>query len=295
MRSVIAISSAALAFGLGLAPPARADLPSKVFQETAEFVMKKFGTRVAAEGTEKLAGKLTSAVARHGDDVLAAVRRVGPKALGLADEAGENAPRMLRFLSRHGDDGLRVLSRPEGMKLFSRFGDDAAEVLIRHKGAAAPLLEQLGEPAIKALGAVSPQAGRRMAMLAGDLAASRQGPEIMGVIARYGDPAMEFIWKHKGILAGGAALAAFLANPEPYLDGTNRLVNTASVTMVKPAIEAAGAVAQQAVGFVSWTLTIMIVVVAVGLGWSAKSGLFDRPAVRAAAKVLGKRLESYFH
>jgi hypothetical protein len=138
----------------GPASLARADIRSKAAREAAEYVLRKFGVKVAEEGTETLARRLTTAAARHGDEVFAAVRRVGPKALTLADEAGEQAPKALRLLSRHGDDAaLWVLKRPKGMSLLSRFGDDAAEVLVKHKGLAEPVLEQVGAPAVKALGA----------------------------------------------------------------------------------------------------------------------------------------------
>ena len=99
--------------------------------------------------------------------MFAAVRRVGPKAPTLADEAGEQAPKVLWLLSRHGDDAaVWVLKRPKGMSLLSRFGDDAAEVLVKHKGLAEPVLEEFGGPAIKALGSIGPQGGRRLAMMA---------------------------------------------------------------------------------------------------------------------------------
>src|ERR1017187_7926879 len=100
----LTVASLLLALSLALSPAAHAGLGGKAAAELAEFVMKKFGKEVAEEGAEKLAGRIASAGARHGDDVLAAVRKVGPKALGLADEAGENAPRVIRFLTRHGDD-----------------------------------------------------------------------------------------------------------------------------------------------------------------------------------------------
>ena len=124
--------------------------------------MKKFGGKVAQEGAEALAGRIASAAARHGDDVIAAVRIVGPKTLGLADEAGENAPRLLRLLAGV-DDAVRVVSHPQGMALLSRYGDDVAEVLIKHRGIAEPVLASLGTPAVRAMEAVGTQGGRSCA------------------------------------------------------------------------------------------------------------------------------------
>jgi hypothetical protein len=264
--------------------PAHAGPIGTAARETAEYVLKKFGLKAAREGGEALASRIASAAARHGDDVLTAVRKVGPRALSLADDAGENAPRVLRLLSRHGDDAARVLARPQGLGLLTRYGDDVAEVLIRHKGIAEPLLEKLGEPAVKAMAAVGPQAGRRLAMLTqgGGLAAIGRTPELLGVVARRGDAAMEFIWRHKAVLAGTAALTAFLANPEPFLSGTSELVGTVAESTVKPTVVAAGNVVQEAAGFIRWALTIVLVGLAFGIGWAIKCGVFKEPAARAA-------------
>jgi hypothetical protein len=283
------MATLSLAAALALASPASAQVGGKVVQETVEFLLKKFGREAAEEGVEKLAGRLTAAAARHGDDVIAAVRRVGPKALGLADEAGENAPRVMRFLTRHGDDGLRVLSHPQGMALFTRYGDDAAEVLVRHPGVAGPLLDRLGEPAVKALGAVGPQAGRRMGILANDLAGSGRGAELMAVIARYGDSAMEFIWKHKGILAGGAVLTAFLSDPEPYLTGTAEITRVVGENVVKPAVVAAGNVAVEAVSVVRPLIITSVIGLAVLLGLAARSGALKSRPFKLVIRLAGKK------
>jgi hypothetical protein len=267
-----------------IAFPAHAGPIGTAARETAEYVLKTFGLKAAREGGEALAGRTASAAARHGDDVFAAVRKVGPRALTLADDAGENAPRVLRLLSQHGDDAAHILARPQGLGLLTRYGDDVAEVLIRHKGIAEPLLEKLGEPAVKAMAAVGPQGGRRLAILAqgGGLATIGRTPELLGVVARHGDAAMEFIWRHKAVLAGTAALTAFLANPEPFLDGTNRLVGTVAENAVKPTVIAAGNLVQEAAGFVRWGLTIVLVGLAAGIGWAIKCGVFKEPAARAA-------------
>jgi hypothetical protein len=283
-----------LLIGLGLllmSAPAQAGV-GKAAQEAAEFVLKKFGMTAVREGGEAFAGRIASAVARHGDDVIAAVRKVGPKALSLADDAGENAPRLLRMLAAHGDDAARVFARPQALTLLSRYGDDVAEVLIKHNGIAEPLLASLGAPALKAMGALGPQAGRRLAMFStdGTLSALGRTPELLGVIGKHGDKAMEFVWRHKAVLAGTAALTAFLVNPEPYLDGTNQLIETVGETAVKPTVVAVGNVAQEATGFVRHTLTIIAVVGGVAVVWCIKNGVLARPGVQAAAGAIGKRV-----
>jgi hypothetical protein len=224
---------------ISLAAPAQAGVGSKAAGELAEFVMKKFCKEAAREGAEKLAGRIMQAAGRHGDDVLEAIRKVGPKAISLADDAGADAPRVVRLLSHFGDDGARILAQPRGLVLISRLGDDAAEVLIKHKGVAGPLLESAGMPAVKAFKAIGPQNGRRLAMMADELTAIGRTPELLDVIARHGDMAMDFIWRHKALLASGATLAAFLRDPEPFLSGAADLTQAVTENLVKPAAQAA--------------------------------------------------------
>ena len=151
---------------------------------------------------------------------------------------------------------------------------------MRHNGVAKPVLEQLGEPAIEAR-AVGPQAGRRMAMMAGDLGGSGRTPELMGVIGGFGERAMEFIWKNKGILAGGAELAAFLANPEPFSTGrrTSRMVGE---TVVKPVVVAPVTSRCKRRAAAAWRRSPSAVGVAVIIGLASFARIFKRFPVRLA-------------
>lgn len=245
----------------------RADLASKAAQETAEFVLKKFGKKVLTEGTETFAERISASVLRHGDDVISAVRRVGPSALSLADEAGEQAPKILRLLSKHGDNAaVWVARRPGAMKLLSKYGDDAAEVLVKHKGLAEPVLEKLGAPAVNALGAIGPRGGRRLAMMAeaGELSAIGHTPELMQIVSRHGDAAMDFICD-KGALAVGTTLTAFVANPEAFINGTNQLASTVGETAVKPLVQETG----RAISSLVWALVALVVGVPAAGFWLA--------------------------
>ncbi|MFM7592255.1 MAG: hypothetical protein ACKO85_10715 [Isosphaeraceae bacterium] len=247
---------------LGFTTPVSAGVGEKVLQETAEFVLRKFGKTALREGAETFAERLGKASLRHGDDILTAVRKVGPKAMKYADDAGEEAPKVIRLLSKHGDDAAHwVIERPQAMKLLSQHGDDAAEVMIRHKGLAEPVLERLGKPAVDALGAVGPQGGRRMAMLAesGDLAKLGQVPELMNVIARYGDPAMDFIWRNKGPLAVGTTLTAFLAEPKAFIEGSASLAATVGSSLVQPVV-------QESAKAFSWVINMILAFLMVGAG-----------------------------
>jgi hypothetical protein len=304
---------AAVALTLAFAGPAHAGLGSKAAGELVEFLTKKFGKEAVGEGAEKLAGRLMKAAARHGDDVLLAVKKVGPKAIGLVDEAGENAPQMIRLLTHYGDDAARALSRPRGMALVVRYGDDAARALIKHKGIAEPLLDSMGMPAVKAINALGPQAGRRLAMMAGDdLAAIGRTPELLEVIARHGDKAMDFVWKHKGVLAGSTALAAFLRDPESFINGTKDLSRAVSENVIKPAavavadtlkpgFAAAGDAIRPAVmdaveatrRFVLWAggwLLIAILSFALTVRLVARSGFLGKLIVKTGFRLAGGQI-----
>jgi hypothetical protein len=72
-------------------------------------------------------------------------------------------------------------------------------------------------------------------------ARSGRAGELLDVLARHGDRALEFVWKHRAVLAGGAALAAFLAHAGPDLDGVVRLAGAAAAPATEAAREAARA------------------------------------------------------
>jgi hypothetical protein len=278
------ISPIGLALALCLLAPGRAPAQvGKAAREAAEFLLGKFGRQAGREGAEALAGKLAAAAARHGDEVFAAARKAGPAALALADDAGENAPRVLRLLGRHGDDAVRALRQPRGMALLGRYGDEAGEALIRHPGIAAPVIDRLGEPAVKALGVLGPQGGRRLAILSGDIAASGKAPEIMGILTRFGDPAMEFLWKHKGVLAGGAALVAFVRDPEPFINGATTVTRVVAETGLHTLLVAAADVGKEAAVTIRWGLGALVLALVACIALVVASGAMRSPSIRRAA------------
>lgn len=216
---------------------ARADVKTKAVQETAEAVMARFGVR-AGRSLPALIEKIESLAARYGEEALVAVRRVGPEAFTLVEEAGVNGSRAVRVLAEFGEEGATcVLRRPAAMKQFLRYGEGAASVLVRHPGVAEGLIEKGGAGAVRALAKVTPQGARRMAMvLEGELKAVAPKAELLEVVGKYGQRACDFIWANKGVLAGAAAMTAFLANPEPYLNGVRNLAEVTVVPVAKPVV-----------------------------------------------------------
>jgi hypothetical protein len=68
----------------------------------------------------------------------------------------------------------------------------------------------------------------------GELANAAHHPALLEVVAKHGDTAVNFLWQNKATLAGGAALAAFLHDPEPFLNGTRDIANVLGENVVKP-------------------------------------------------------------
>jgi hypothetical protein len=232
MKTRLWVAGALLtALAVGGASEARAGKITMA-RELAEYALKKWGLKAASEGAEVLTRRIASAASRHGDDVFAAVRKAGPKALSIADDAGQNAPRALRLLARHGDEAVALLNK-RSLKLLS-ISEGAGEVLLKHPGAAEGLLERYGAQAVSAMAAVGPRGGRQLAMVEKSLSATGQMPQMMDIVARFGDKAATFIWEKKGALAVSATLGAFIANPEPFIDGTRSLAETVVKDAVAP-------------------------------------------------------------
>jgi hypothetical protein len=260
MKRIVMIAAVAAGW-LIPAPAAQAQAKARAAREVAELLFERFGAK-AGRSVPELAARIEGIAARYGDEAIVAMRRGGPEALGLIEAAGADGAKAVRLLAVHGEQGAsRVLSRPTAMRQFLEYGDEAANVLVRHPGVAEPLVERGGAQAVQALGAIDPRNGRRLAMLLdGELANAGRHPELLGVVAKHGDGAVNSLWQNKGTLAGGAALAAFLADPEPFLNGTRDLAAVAGDSVVKPVV-----------GGVVTLLTIVLI--AIGLVLLAVIGL----------------------
>ena len=63
-----------------------------------------------------------------------------------------------------------------------------------------------------------------MAAEEGVFAATPRSAELLSVVRRYGDGAMDFIRRNKGSLTVTALLGKFLMEPEAYISGAKQLV-----------------------------------------------------------------------
>lgn len=267
-------------------PSLRADVTTAAVRETAEFVIKKFGKETVEGGAETLAKQIEGFAVRHGDDALKAVKNVGPKALKVAEEAGTQSGPALRAMARFGDDGVEwVAKSPKGLELAAKYGDDAAEALVKHRGVAEPVIAEFGESSVRALKAVGTQSGNRLAMMTaeGELKTIGRTTELLDVVAKHGDRAVNFIWNNKGGLAVAAGLTAFLTNPEPFLDGTTDLAKIVGENIAKPLASLPGQVAAEASKRIDWTVFVIVAVMAAALVAVWKSYLKHRAEIRRPA------------
>ncbi len=267
-----ALSVAALAILALGASSATAEGKTKAAQEVADYVLRRFGKEAAKDGAEALTRRLERAAIAHGDDVFKAVRVVGPRGLHLIEEAGAHSKQVAKVLARYGEPGaVFVVSRRRAMQLFLQHGEEAAAVLVSTRGVAEPAIEAFGKPAIGAFQSIAkPRNARRLAMMAAEGAElSKMGrtPEVLGVLAKYGDPALEFVWRHKVALASAAVLAAFLADPGPFITGARDITQIVAENAVKPVAEVPAVIAKESAGGVArrtnWTL-IFLASIAVG-------------------------------
>lgn len=234
---------------------AQASVKLKAAREAAEYLLERFGKEVGEESMETLAEKIGKYGTKYGDDAIDAIRKAGPRGFQLLDDAGENASEVVRLINRYGNEAVWVASKPRNLAIFVRHGNEAAEAMIKHPGIAAPAIEKFGQPAARAIRSVSSQNARRLAVMAddGSLAAAGKADELLEVIGKYGDKAADFVWNHKGAFTVVTVAVAFLADPQPFIDGTRDLADV----VVRPIDSAAKEVGKGVAEGTNWTLVII--------------------------------------
>lgn len=235
-------------------------------RELISIAESRFVREAGAEGAAALESRLALAIERHGDDLVAAVRRVGPRA-GL-DAVEAHGPAAARLLAEFGDEGLRLISvdGASAVRIAQRHGKAGVEQLIRHRGIAAPLIERFGDDAVRALRRVSPDGAITLRRLEREILESGRRPELLAVVERFGDRACDFLWRNKGTVFGTAFLAAFLSDPGPYIDGVKKLA-------LDPLRETAVVAAQGT----NWTLVVLALLAAGGAWIRIRRGVAKTP------------------
>jgi hypothetical protein len=253
----------AICLSLALGNFAQAGVKSTAVKEAAEYVLRKFGVKAGEETAETLARKLEVLALKHGDEALIAVKKVGPRALRVAEEAGEHSAQAIKLMAKHGDEAAWLVAKSNRMAMVGRYGDDAAAAMIRHGEVAEPLIKSLGQPAAATLKVVTPQNGRRLAMLAEEGTLSKIGrtDKLLAVTGKYGDRALDFVWRNKGALTVATALTAFLANPEPFINGTADITRYAADKVTDKLAEP---LAREVAKNSNWTMILSVMAATLG-------------------------------
>lgn len=159
-------------------------------------------------------------------------------------------------------------------RLAFKQSDDVARLALRHSDDAAKLAVRFGDESVDVARMVSPQSSRRLAMIADELNATGQAPEVLQLIKTGGkaDQVVDFLYRHKGAITGGTVLATLIANPEAALatasDITLGLADTMGSHIAQPMIENSmrqviGPVVSSALQVVMWGVFAAIVTVVV--------------------------------
>jgi hypothetical protein len=271
--------SASIVLIAALMPGVRAEAGAmtKALREAMQYVGKKFGREVAEEGAERVSIRLTRLAAKHGEEAVSkAFRKVGPRAGRLVEQAGDQGGIAVRLLAKHGDEAIPLIGRSTALTTVARYGDEAAAAIIKHGTVGEQLVGEFAKEGAEALAKVTPQNGRRLAMLAAE---GHLRPELMQVVSRYGDRACDFIWRNKKSLVLGTALTAFVTQPGPFLDGTQKLTAVVADATVKPLVVGVA-------NNTNWTLigTLVTAIVAIaGYLWASSRGIFSgghRPSAK---------------
>jgi len=210
-----------------------AAVTSSAIRETTELITRNFGKEVAAESAEALGKQVTEVGAKYGEEGLAALGKAGPRTFAkLTIEAGEHSSGAVKLMAKYGNEAVWVISRPKGMAIFIKYGEQGATAIMKHPGVAENAVDKLGVSAARALNAISTPQARRLGIMVEDgaIQAGGKSAELLEVVTKYGDRAMEFIWKNKGALAVATTLAAFLNDPEPFINGGKDI----AVNTIKP-------------------------------------------------------------
>jgi hypothetical protein len=242
----VAISSLALQTHAGVSTAA--------IKELIELVSKKFGREMSQDAMKGLPRGVEQAVKVGGEDAVQAIQKIGPKAIQLIDQSGADGALSAKLLAKYGDDATDLVSQTGPLNLVKSLGDDAAETFVKHGMPAESLLTVGGVAASKAANRLSSRHGRQLIMLANEESTKQllRSEALMGTIAKLGDKGMDFVWKNKGSLLAIGAIAAFVADPEPFLDGTASLAQVAAESVATP-------LADGIANRTNWTVVIVLV------------------------------------
>src|SRR4051794_14932024 len=236
-----------LALTLALAPPAWAGQLSWLDDVVQEVVREaRAGGRSAVRGgdaatsTAHAAGRLfvheadegLEIIARRSDDLARTGRRIDRPAEALLQE------RFTRLL-RHDPEAVRTFSTlaPAEKRLVVEMGETAQRLARRYPDQAETMIRRLGTEGLSAVHVYGDDVAEVLV---------KEGPESVGVLRKTGRGGWSFFTRevlpHKKKLAAAGVLAAFLANPDAFVDYAGKATEYAVREFARAGVQLAGAV-----------------------------------------------------
>lgn len=135
---------------------------------------------------------------------------------------------------------FRQLSSSE-KRLVTRLGEAARMVTRRHPERAEQMIRSLGPEGLSAVRAYGDDVAEVIV---------REGPDSINVLRKTGRPGWRFytdvVLNHKAKLAAAGVLAAFLANPDQFIDSAGKITDFAVEQFARAGVDLAGAMGQGA-------------------------------------------------
>lgn len=223
-------------------------LAKKAVTEAVEYAMGHFGYKGVSG---PLVQKAETLVAKYGDDVLTVTKKMGPEALETMEKLGPDAAKYIKLVMKNDKESIYIISSPKRLRIYINHGDDAITAMNKYKGILEEGIEKFGAPMAKASLNLEKSGAIQLSKMvkSGELEKIGRTRELLDVIGKYGQKAMDFIWKNKGSLMVGSTLVAFLNDPKPFIDGV--------VPIVAPISTELGKTPQIVASSINWTLVVL--------------------------------------
>lgn len=235
---------------------------ARAAREMMDAAVQRSSSRAFSRLVRESPDQVLAIARRYGDDGLVAVSRHGRPAMRvLLNSSDEAAAPVLRMIQRHGDDAVRMGQSPQGLRILATENDTMFRVMHQTRGQAYPLLDRYGPRGADVLSRLSASESRQLIQLQrGRHFSDSQFRQILDVVGEYGDRALRFIWEHKGTLALASVFVAFVADPQPFIDGTKDLTGL----VMQTAAEQAGETVRSVFAMIRWNVWIGVLLAVVG-------------------------------
>ena len=232
---------------LALPAPAQAGKLAWLDEVVQEIVLEaKAGGRVAVRGSDEVgvvargAGRLFIHEAEDGLEIAAKRSEVLAR-IGRRVEQPSEALLQARFsrLLRHDPEAARTFATlaPAEKRLVVEMGETAQRLARRYPERAETMIRQLGTEGLSAVRVFGDDVAETLV---------KEGPQSLGVLRKTGRGGWAFfqqqVLPHKKKLLAAGVLAAFLVNPEKFVDYAGRATEYAVREFARAGVQLAGAV-----------------------------------------------------